>query len=155
MANNNVYIAPENSLNDSENFKIFLAGTIDNGSSDDWQQNLINYINNNYTDIDIYNPRRSFCDIEQGSKEFKEQVDWELDHLNKCDLILMNILRDSKSPISLLEMGLFANSRKMLVVCEPGFYRYDNVKIVCERYHIPLYNHISELLFDIEHLLLK
>lgn len=39
--------------------------------------------------------------------DFEHQVNWELEHLEKADLIIMNILASSKSPITLLEMGLF------------------------------------------------
>ena len=56
----------------------------------------------------------------------------------------MNLLPDSKSPISLMELGLFARSRKIFVICPQEFYRYDNVRIVAERYNISLYNDIDE-----------
>ena len=39
-----------------------------------------------------------------------------------------------------MEIGLYANSGKLVVVCPKEFYRYDNVRIVCEKYNIPLYN---------------
>jgi hypothetical protein len=52
----------------------------------------------------------------------------------------MNILGNSKSPISLMEIGLFAKEHKLIVFCNPNFYRYDNVRIVCERYKVPLYD---------------
>ena len=52
----------------------------------------------------------------------------------------MVLLDNSKSPISLLEMGLYAKSKKMLVFCTDKFYRYDNVRLTCEKYKIPLVN---------------
>ena len=52
----------------------------------------------------------------------------------------MNILGNSKSPISLMELGLFAKEHKVIVFCPPTFYRFDNVKMVCKRYNVPLYD---------------
>jgi hypothetical protein len=69
-----------------------------------------------------------------------------LDALNKSDLIILNLLPDSKSPISLLELGLYASSGKLLVCCPDGFWRKGNVEIVCERYDIPLYDSLDDLL---------
>jgi hypothetical protein len=40
----------------------------------------------------------------------------------------MYIIGTSKSPISLLEMGIHIKDSKLIVVCEPEFYRYENVK---------------------------
>jgi hypothetical protein len=47
---------------------------------------------------------------------------------------------ETKSPISLLELGLHAESDRMIVCCPPGFWRKGNVDIVCTRYNIPLFN---------------
>ena len=53
---------------------------------------------------------------------------------------MMNILPTSKSPISLLELGLYArSSHKLIVFCNPNFYRFNNVKQVCKMYNVPLY----------------
>jgi len=55
--------ASDNQNKDKEGFKIFLAGTIDNGDSTNWQQNYINTTIRHKDelgneDIVIYNPRR-------------------------------------------------------------------------------------------------
>ena len=42
----------------------------------------------------------------------------------------------TKSPISLLELGLFSRSDKLMVICPDGFWRKGNVDIVCEKYNI-------------------
>ena len=76
------------------------------------------------------------------------QVNWELSHLESADFIVMNILGSSKSPITLLEMGLFARSGKLAVVCEPSFYRYDNVRITCAKYHVPLYSSCEQMIAE-------
>ena len=78
--------------------------------------------------------------------QFYQQVNWELDALEKADFIILNLLPNSKSPISLLELGLFAKSEKLLVCCPKEFYRSGNIQIVCDKYNIPLFTDIDELL---------
>lgn len=122
-------------------FNIFFGGTIDNGESADWQQELISAVSNIelVKPVHIYNPRREDWPSSDNHREIDIQINWELDHLEKADLIVMNILADSKSPISLMEIGLFARTNKLIVFCPKTFYRYDNVRVVCQRFGIPLY----------------
>lgn len=121
---------------------LFLGGTIDNGESLDWQSALTDELCSSDTvhPIMIYNPRRAEWPNGDDKEEIDKQINWELYHLERADLIVMNILGNSKSPISLMEIGLFAKEHKLIVFCKPNFYRYDNVRIVCERYKVPLYN---------------
>lgn len=121
--------------------KIFLAGTIDNGYSSDWQQELINTVKNIELKrpVSVYNPRREQWPSADEHREIDKQIEWELYHLEKADIIVMNILADSKSPISLMELGLFAKEGRLMVFCPKTFYRYDNVRVVCKRYDIPLF----------------
>ena len=120
--------------------KIFLAGTIDNGNSIDWQREVINLFSTESGDITFFNPRRADWPSDDAHNEITKQINWELDHLERADLIVMNILGSSKSPISLMEIGLFAKSGKLLVFCPENYYRFDNVKVVCDRYNIPLFD---------------
>lgn len=128
---------------------IFLAGTIDMGGSRNWQDEHVKFFENNYKgckDLYIFNPRRD-TDFPKETdpyfeREFDYQVNWELDHLEKADIIIMNILGTSKSPISLMELGAFGRGlhKKIYVICPKEFYRYGNVRIFCERYGITLFN---------------
>ena len=120
---------------------VFLGGTIDNGESVDWQTQLIEALDKEKTvhPLCIYNPRRADWPSSEDHDEIDKQINWELSHLEDADIIVMNILGNSKSPISLMEIGLFAKDHKLIVFCNPNFYRFDNVRIVCERYNIPLY----------------
>lgn len=132
------------------NKKIFLAGTIEMGNSEDWQSKVTEYFNDR--PFTILNPRREEWDSswEQSitNPQFYQQVNWELDALDKADYIIMNLLPESKSPISLLELGLYANSGKLLVCCPDGFWRKGNVEIVCEKFNIPMYENIYLLLHN-------
>jgi len=91
-------------------------------------------------DVIIFNPRRDDWDKSwkqsPDNKKFRKQVEWELKAMECADKILMYFDPKTKSPISLLELGLFANSNKLIVVCPKGFWRKGNVDIVCRRYEI-------------------
>lgn len=156
-----IEITPPNLIpfkgNDS---RIFLAGTIDNGDSEDWQKTVREYLIRNFDKIGyikkrclILNPRRlewdSSLDQKFESSQFFQQVSWEMDAMEKANLIIMNFLPESKSPISLLELGLFAKSGKMMVCCPDEFYRSGNVQIVCNKFNIPLFKTMPELLENI------
>ncbi|KAJ7777049.1 hypothetical protein B0H16DRAFT_1301744 [Mycena metata] len=126
---------------------IFLAGSIEMGSVEDWQTRLTAKLS--HLPITIMNPRRDAWD---GSWEqdisnpmFKQQVDWELDSQDRADVIALFFHPDTKAPISLLELGLYAASGKMIVCCPPGFYRRGNVQIVCDRFGVELVDTMEEL----------
>jgi hypothetical protein len=120
---------------------VFLAGSIEMGAAEDWQTRVgkaredKGYI--------IFNPRRDDWDsswkqeIEDG--QFYNQVSWELNALDIAEEIRMYFDPATKSPISLLELGLYASSKKIIVGCPDGFYRKGNVQIVCQRYNIPFF----------------
>ena len=141
-------IYPPQELEKKHSFSLFLAGTIDLGVSIDWQQHVIEILKN--YDVTIYNPRRPEWDnsIKQSIKDikFREQVVWELDHLEKVDLIVMYLAADSKSPISLMELGRYAD-RHIVVYCADNFYRRGNVEIMCDRFKIPLFGD-EKMFFD-------
>lgn len=134
---------PEEVAEDRSFTRIFLAGTIDMGNSRDWQMELYDRFSAMDGRYILFNPRQENWDASRPG-EMDYQVRWELDHLEEADMIVMYILGTSKSPISLLEMGLHARGGRMHVICEPDFYRYDNVRITCEYYGVPLYESIEE-----------
>lgn len=132
----------------AEYVKIFLAGTIDMGDSDDWQARTVGRFRAQAPGrILFFNPRRPGRP-RFDADEMAYQVRWELDRLEEADWIVMNLLGSSKSPVSLLEMGLHMRSGKLLVACDPDFYRRDNVRITCLKYGVPLYDSLDELLDD-------
>ena len=119
---------------------IFLAGTIDMGNSIDWQTQTISALSD--YDVNIFNPRRNDWDSswEQRAtnEQFRYQVEWELKHLRRADVVFINILPDSKSPITLLEMGLFIH--KSIIVCPDQFYRSGNIQITAEFFYAPFFS---------------
>ncbi len=131
----------------SRNTKIFLAGSIEMGAAENWQE-LIEDTFRHKTELVIFNPRRDDWDSSWVQKEsngqFNYQVNWELDKLTEADIIFMYFAPDTKSPISLLELGLYADTKKMIVVCPDNFWRKGNVDIVCNRYDIPIYETLDK-----------
>ena len=126
---------------------VFLAGTIDNGDSSNWQEDLINKCKD--LNVTFFNPRRKEWIQNPTSEDMEYQIKWEQEHLDSADIIIMCLLDNSKSPISLLELGLYAQSGKLLVFCNKAFYRYDNVRLTCQKYNIPLYPYDLNLIKDI------
>ena len=138
---------PAEVVEDKSFTKIFLAGTIDMGNSIDWQTMLYEEFQTMEGRYILFNPRQENWDASRPG-EMDYQVNWELEHLEESDVIIMYILGSSKSPISLLEMGLHARSGKMYVICEEDFYRFDNVRITCSFYDIPLFTSLDDFKRD-------
>jgi hypothetical protein len=137
--------APNRPIIKGDMVSVFLAGSIEMGSAEPWQDEMVKMFPH---DVLFYNPRRADWDSNwfESSDQFKEQVNWELDMLDNADIILMYFDPNTKSPISLLELGLFADSGKLFVCCPDGFWRKGNVKIVCERFDVPLFDTKEEWL---------
>jgi hypothetical protein len=110
---------------DASKLSIFLAGSIEMGAATNWQTDVFEFFQKQGAEIVIYNPRRDDWDIswtqEFENPNFYQQVNWELTALETADLILMYFDPATKSPISLLELGKFAESGKILVCCPTGF----------------------------------
>jgi hypothetical protein len=119
---------------------VFLAGSIDMGGATRWQSDACTGIGDLATLV--LNPRRDDWDASWRQSiedaQFRTQVEWELDGLERADVIAMWFERDSKSPITLLELGLHARGGKVVVGCPEGFWRRGNVEVVCARFGVPL-----------------
>jgi hypothetical protein len=130
-----------------DGFSVFLAGSIELGNAGNWQTFIENELSG--TDILIFNPRRENWDPSwlqsQTNPKFREQVEWELNALEKANIIAMYFEPDTRSPVSLLELGLFARSGSMIVCCPAGFWRKGNVDIVCETYGVKQVGSLRDL----------
>lgn len=130
---------------------LFLAGSIEMDDAPRWQDELIAALAD--TDLVILNPRRETWHAEweqrASCEPFRTQVEWELEGLERVDRICFYFAPNTKSPISLLELGLVARSGRAVVCCPEGFWRRGNVEIVCMRYGITLLDDLAAL---IEHL---
>ena len=143
-------------INSRNRVRIFLAGSIEMGKAIDWQTDFLDELKayNLYQDIVVMNPRRDDWNDswvqEFENPQFYQQVNWELNALDKADIIVMYFSPGTKSPISLLELGLYASSKKLLVCCPEGFWRKGNVDIVCEKYSIPNFDTLEDLITFME-----
>ena len=137
-------------------FKVFLAGSVEMGKAVNWQEKVTETISEwesfrqGKTEVKILNPRRDDWDSSWVQSienfQFRQQVEWELSALEESNAIVLWFDPATKSPISLLELGLFARSEKMVVYCPEGFWRKGNVDIVCEQNGIPNYASESDFL---------
>jgi len=143
--------APNEIINKPYFKKVFLAGSIEMGKAEEWQKRIIKDLSN--STIIFLNPRRKDWDSswEQdiSDPQFKEQVEWELDGLEKADIIVLYFDPQTKSPISLLELGLHAREKKMIVLCPKGFWKKGNVDITCEKYGVKQVESFDELTEEI------
>lgn len=131
-----------------DRLSVFLAGSIEKGKATHWQKQLEDEFADR-EDIVLYNPRRESWDSswiqDIANAQFKEQVEWELNAMEAADLIIMYFAPETQSPVTLLELGLFARSGKLIVCCPEGFWRKGNVDIVCRKYGVQQVNTIEEI----------
>lgn len=133
------------SISKAEGLKIFLAGSIEMGKAENWQEKLVSALGD-YCNATILNPRRDDWDSnwEQSihNKQFRQQVEWELNALEAADVIVFYFDPNTISPITLMELGLHAGMRQavdgpyktILVCCPEGYFRKGNVDILCKKY---------------------
>ncbi len=125
---------------------VFLAGSIEMGKAVDWQE----YVTRELAHIKrllVYNPRRDDWDSswaqEIGNTQFRDQVNWELNHLALAQTIFMYFSPETQSPITLMEFGMYVWNSKLMVCCPEGFWRKGNVDIVCARRNITVYGDLE------------
>jgi hypothetical protein len=125
---------------------IFLAGSIEMGVAEDWQKKLELKLAD--MPVTVFNPRRDNWDStwnqRESNQEFNNQVNWEINHLLEADVVFMYFAGNTKSPITLLELGLLARSKKLVIFCPDEFWRKGNVEIVSSRYNIPIFDDVDE-----------
>lgn len=126
---------------------VFLAGSIEMGAAGPWQAEVERALAD--LPVAILNPRRDEWDAswvqDISNPQFRGQVEWELDGQQRADVIAMHFDPTTKAPVTLLELGLFAASGKVIVCCPPGYWRRGNVQVVCARYGVPLVDTLTDL----------
>lgn len=120
---------------------VFLAGAIDMGEADNWQERVIIALEQ-IDDFVLLNPRRKVFTEETET----EQINWELNALEMCNLIMMWFPKDADAPISLFETGLYLRSGKLLLGVENGFFREKNLLITAQKYHVPVHHSLDQLI---------
>lgn len=137
-----VVTAPERVDFTPNSIKVFLAGGINKCPM--WQDRVIENFKvvEMESDVDIYliNPRRKNFPINDPSAA-EEQIKWEFEMLEKCDIFSMYFAntQESDQPICFYELGRNIERMKqkfpddwmyrIVVTCETGFRRWQDVDI--------------------------
>lgn len=114
--------------------KIFLAGSIEMGKAEMWQDRLAKDLMNEK--VILFNPRRddwdsSWVQDPTPGTQFHQQVNWELDHIRRADMVVFYFDPETQSPITLMELGYCIGTNKPIVICCPeGYFRKGNVVIM-------------------------
>jgi len=140
--------APNPVTIDQEYINVFLAGSIEMGKAKEWQKDFIAALSDK--PIRFLNPRRDDWDSSWGQTmddpNFVEQVNWELNSMEMAQIIVMVFDPNTLSPISMLELGLHAKDKKLMVVCPDGFWKKGNIDVTCEFYEINNFDTMEELI---------
>lgn len=134
-----VFKAPERKSPEEQlPLKIFLAGSIEMGVAEHWQERLTSEFEN--YNVEVFNPRRDDWDsswVQDPTRgtQFHEQVTWELDHIEDADLVVFFFDKETKSPITLMELGLSIGlAKEIMVYCPQEFFRYGNVVVMMNQF---------------------
>ena len=139
-------------------FSVFTAGSIEMGKAVEWQLLMANLLSD--LPITVCNPRRPGEWDTTISKEAKneimlEQVTWELAAMEKADVICFFFDVDTNSPVTMLELGLWLKSGKVVICCNGGYHRNANIKITCGKYGVPVVETFEELVPKVRQMLEK
>jgi hypothetical protein len=131
---------------------VFLAGSIDEGRAEKWQDQVVDALA--ALDVVALNPRREDwnADLRQDidEPEFVRQVDWELDGIERADVVLFHFSPAGPAPISLLELGKTTGLGKRIVVsCPEGYWRRGNVQVVCRRAGVPTHASLQDAIDEL------
>lgn len=129
---------------------VFLAGSINNGQSLNWQEPLSQEIIREVQGSWVFNPRRDDWDASWKqsfhNKVFRKQVEWEIHHLNKAETVFFYFAaKGGMSPISLYELGyLVGTKKKVIVYSEKEYPRLGNLEVYFALKHFDLYVDFGE-----------
>lgn len=140
--------APNKLLKKDGYVSVFLGGSIEMGKVIDFQTIIIEATAN--MPYIYYNPRRVDWDSSwkpiKENKEFRQQVEWELNALESADIILMYFDPNTISSVSLLELGMLSHNKNVIVCCPEGYFKKGNIDIICEKYKIKQVDSLDELI---------
>lgn len=142
---------------DTTNWKktVFLGGSINMGTSSDWQSEVAKRLTKKFTGLWVFNPRRDDWNVDAkqniDDKYFRTQVEWEMHHLDKCSFAFFNIEKEGHSPISLYELGYMSQRNAKLILCaHPEFFRFGNLQIYNKLEHFEMFTNLEEALIELE-----
>ncbi|KAK0708021.1 hypothetical protein B0H67DRAFT_648134 [Lasiosphaeris hirsuta] len=126
---------------------VFLAGTTTQTSGPDWRGVLADALS--HLPVTIFNPLRPDWDsswrTEPSFTPYREQTEWELDMMERADVIVVYYGPNTDAPIALLEFGLCARQGKAIVACHRDFRKRGNVQIVSQRLGVEFLEDVDDL----------
>lgn len=135
----------------SSSITIFLGGSIEMDKAEKWQDRLCKEFSDD-SDLVFLNPRRDDWDssweqIPEYGTKFYEQVTWELENQDDADIIVYYFDPNTKSPITLLELGSYGSTytNKVITCCPDGFWRKGNVVMFCNYHGVKLCSTFEDL----------
>ncbi len=122
-----VKVTPPSLFVPRSGLKIFLAGSIGDGTALDWQTDISSYIEKTWTDEDItiYNPRRPGEFLPEMEPE---HAAWTMSMITLADYILLHLTGDSGSPISTLELGMFIDDPRLFLSISDDYIKKEVVQ---------------------------
>lgn len=126
-------------------FRVFLAGAIDMGEAENWQNAVIQTLASYDDDLVLINPRRD----QFTPDTLDEQVEWELEALELVECIAMWLPNTSKAPVSFWEAGYNWRSPRFIIGAGPQFYRRRNLEIAGERYDVVIFESLMHFVHAI------
>lgn len=146
-----IFTAPEKVKlphDEDDRANVFLAGSIEQGKAKPWQTLVVEKLKDTF--VTLFNPRREAWDAtwvqDITNPDFAEQVTWELEMIDRSNIVFFYIQGDTLSPITLMELGIVLTERAhrhehgkylgVVVVCEPEFWRLGNVQVLCKQHKI-------------------
>lgn len=133
--------------------KVYLGGTMDFSSSvNDWQQIWIDGLtklsdpisglllikNVNWIIFNPHVPPQQPLAPTLDNPEFVQTMQWRMQMQDIADLVFINIMNKSVSPIPVLEFGSLVTSGKLVLRCGEQHQIYSQIRMYCEKYNVPL-----------------
>lgn len=144
---------PNTDLDWVKNIYVFLGGSIEMGAAELWQDKVVAAFKDD-PHVIFLNPRRddwdsSWIQDPTPGTQFHEQVTWELDGQDIADIHLYYFDDNTKSPITLLELGSYGGTSS-IVRCTPNFWRYGNVAVYCDRVGATLVDSTDSMIGELD-----
>jgi DNA-binding ferritin-like protein len=146
---------PLNDIVLSNQISVFLAGSIEMGKAELWQDKVAKALKD-YNNLVLFNPRRddwdsSWVNDPAEGTQFNQQVSWELSHIIASDMVIFYLDPNTQSPISLMELGLCVGmSKNCIVCCSDKFWKYGNVVMTCNLKGVPVVSTLDELISELK-----
>jgi len=137
----------------NDSVKVYLAGTMDFGAAEnDWQNIWVDGLSKLSDPIKgllliknvnwiVFNPKvppQQNLAPTLDNQEFVQTMQWRMTMMDMADVVFLNIMNKSTSPIPILEFGSLLTSGKLIVRCGEQHQIYSQIRLYCEKYNVPL-----------------